>query len=302
MDLLIRNIAKVGRADITADSITVIAGYNGSGKTAVSKALYAMLLCSSSEASDKARIESSFSTLYGSQLITHGSAEGSRITLRNSSGEFSLAFSRDGLSLQSYYPIGRDMSTLYLRAPSRWSSLSPDALDSALLRPLLSERTPLITAADELLGKFSSGSIEERNGSLYYADDDYPGFLVDLPNASSGAVIMAVFRRLIENGTIHEGSMLIIDEPETNLHPEKQVMLARLFASLSSDYGIRFLISSHNIYFIRALEVALSEHSEERHRFYLMSQDDGSPLYHSEDATESMEKIYHELYSPLEDL
>ena len=43
MNLTLNNIAKVYQANIDIDGITVIAGYNGTGKSTISKSLYAML-------------------------------------------------------------------------------------------------------------------------------------------------------------------------------------------------------------------------------------------------------------------
>lgn len=49
-----------------------------------------------------------------------------------------------------------------------------------------------------------------------------------------------------------EGELLIIDEPELGLHPDNQILLARIFARLVNN-GIRLLISTHSDYIIREL-------------------------------------------------
>ncbi len=46
--------------------------------------------------------------------------------------------------------------------------------------------------------------------------------------------------------------MLIIDEPELNLHPDSQIILTRIFAQLLNR-GFRLLISTHSDYIIREL-------------------------------------------------
>ncbi|KAA6341220.1 hypothetical protein EZS27_010965 [termite gut metagenome] len=46
--------------------------------------------------------------------------------------------------------------------------------------------------------------------------------------------------------------LLIIDEPELGLHPDNQILLARIFARLINS-GIRLLISTHSDYVIREL-------------------------------------------------
>ena len=47
-----------------------------------------------------------------------------------------------------------------------------------------------------------------------------------------------------------KGDMIIIDEPEMNLHPDNQIILTRLFAKLMRN-GFRLLISTHSDYIIR---------------------------------------------------
>lgn len=303
MELFLKRIAKVGAADIVIDSITVVAGYNGSGKTTISKALYGMLQCSSSDEMDKAFIASEIARLYSTQAITHSYGDNtSEISLRKGKNVLSFSLSEDGLAVNSYYPIGKDGNSLYFRAPSRWIDSDAEELKRALYRPSLNEKTALMESYKGMLEKYAKGTIKEHKGRLFYVDDDYPDFYIELSNASSGAIILAEIGRLIDNGSIKEGTTLIIDEPETNLHPEKQVALARIIVSLAVGHQIKFLLSSHNIYFIRALEVALAEEQEEMHRFYMMKQSDESHLYSSVDVTDDLEQIYHELYQPLEDL
>lgn len=47
-----------------------------------------------------------------------------------------------------------------------------------------------------------------------------------------------------------KGDLIIIDEPEMNLHPDSQILLAKVFAKLINN-GFRLLISTHSDYIIR---------------------------------------------------
>lgn len=47
-----------------------------------------------------------------------------------------------------------------------------------------------------------------------------------------------------------ENDLLIIDEPEMNLHPDSQILLARIFAQLVNK-GLRLVVSTHSDYIIR---------------------------------------------------
>lgn len=49
-----------------------------------------------------------------------------------------------------------------------------------------------------------------------------------------------------------KNDLIIIDEPELNLHPDNQIIIARIFARLINE-GFRLLISTHSDYIIREL-------------------------------------------------
>jgi len=49
-----------------------------------------------------------------------------------------------------------------------------------------------------------------------------------------------------------KGQLLIIDEPELNLHPKIQIQIARLLASLS-NIGIKVMITSHSDYIVKEI-------------------------------------------------
>lgn len=49
-----------------------------------------------------------------------------------------------------------------------------------------------------------------------------------------------------------ENDLIIIDEPELNLHPDSQILLSRMFGKMINQ-GLRLLISTHSDYIIREL-------------------------------------------------
>lgn len=61
-----------------------------------------------------------------------------------------------------------------------------------------------------------------------------------------------------------ENDLIIIDEPEINLHPDNQIILTKLFARLINN-GFRLLISTHSDYIVRELNnlIMLSSTKEE---------------------------------------
>jgi len=59
-----------------------------------------------------------------------------------------------------------------------------------------------------------------------------------------------------------ENDLIIIDEPELNLHPDNQILLARVFSRMINA-GLRLLISTHSDYIIRELNNLIMLSSEE---------------------------------------
>ena len=73
------------------------------------------------------------------------------------------------------------------------------------------------------------------------------------------AVMLPQNRRMLPMERV--GKIIIIEEPEQNLHPMLQSKLADLFYSLNKDYGFRFIIETHSEYLIRKTQVLIaSEH------------------------------------------
>lgn len=54
-----------------------------------------------------------------------------------------------------------------------------------------------------------------------------------------------------------KGDLIIIDEPEMNLHPDAQVLLTRVFARLMNN-GLNLLVSTHSDYIVRELSNLIS--------------------------------------------
>ena len=118
----------------------------------------------------------------------------------------------------------------------------------------------------ELLGKFA-----DIIGGAYNVDRS--GELRFLPKGKRPRLTMgessSSVRSMLDIGfylrhAAEVGDLLIIDEPELNLHPENQRRIARLFASLA-NLGIKIFITTHSDYIVKELNTLIMLNHDEPH-------------------------------------
>lgn len=123
-------------------------------------------------------------------------------------------------------------------------------------------------------------------------------------NVSTGVKALALLEYALRIGTIRENDILILDEPEINLHPEWQMIYAGALVHLQKDCGIRILLTTHSPYFIRAIECYTDiEGQMERLNVY-RAMDDGEGIsFENLSFSEfGMTSLYDDLSAPLDTL
>ena len=153
-----------------------------------------------------------------------------------------------------------------------------------------------------IINEVTHGRLKGDNFSNIMFYDEKTSSNVEIANVSAGIKIFVVIQRLLENGSLKAGDVLLIDEPEVNLHPEWQIVFAEILVRLYKELGIIIYLNSHSPYFIRAIEIKLAENDiGDKGRFYL-THEVGNDLYEVNDVTDNKEAIYELLYKPLEEL
>lgn len=155
-----------------------------------------------------------------------------------------------------------------------------------------------IDIVNEIFNEVLQGELYVNSGTIEYKEE-FIDESIKIGNVASGMKLFLILQRLIANGSLRENSWVLIDEPESNLHPDWHLKLAEILVLLKIKMNIRILISSHSPYFMRALEVKMADYGiKEAGRFYLMEEENG--MYNTKDVTECTEMIYKQLYKPLE--
>ena len=122
---------------------------------------------------------------------------------------------------------------------------------------------------------------------------------LSLDSLSSGMKTFYLIKSLIDNGTIVENGILILDEPEVHLHPDWQVTLAEVIVLLQREMGLHILINTHSPYFLRAIEVFSGKYDTEDVVKYYLSYNEGDNAK-MKDVTFNISEIYKVLSDPLQ--
>lgn len=161
------------------------------------------------------------------------------------------------------------------------------------------------------LGLFSLDMSNSFNlGNTYkgkmYFDTEKKNFFLDKGNYSvsanniaSGVKSMGVLDMLIEMGYVRDGTLLILDEPETNLHPKWQIEYAKIICKLASQ-GAKILITTHSPYMVEALKGFIDK-SGAQGNFYLAGRSQDNEIEYI-NATLNISPIIRVLSEPLASL
>jgi predicted ATP-dependent endonuclease of OLD family len=119
----------------------------------------------------------------------------------------------------------------------------------------------------EILKKFTditggSYKLEKKSAEVYYIPTSGKKQKLTLAETSSCARSLLDLSYYLRH-VAEEGDMLIIDEPEMNLHPENQRKLARLLSSLV-NIGLKIYMTTHSDYIVKELSTLIVLKQESR--------------------------------------
>jgi energy-coupling factor transporter ATP-binding protein EcfA2 len=144
------------------------------------------------------------------------------------------------------------------------------------------------------------GYSKKSNDFVYYKNIGGKNHLIKSANTATGIKSFGLLQLLMRTDFLNERHLLIIDEPESNLHPEWQLKYAEILAKLSK-YGVPLLITTHSPYIVQALRVfSKKEGITDKTKFYLADKVDN--LSEIIDVTDDLNKIFLKLSKPFEEL
>jgi len=108
-----------------------------------------------------------------------------------------------------------------------------------------------------------------------YSENDFKfkrsdGAMFNLLDVATGIKSFSILQVLLKNGSLTDKTLLIIDEPESNLHPQWIIEYARIIVMLNKILGIKFFLATHNPDMVSAIRyISEKEETLEAVNFYL---------------------------------
>lgn len=189
-----------------------------------------------------------------------------------------------------YYPFYRIKNSRHEQSLMR--KLRTDkssASDKLIIDEKLSDIFKVISEAD------NGDLVLDSNSNWIFRKNDSTD--LELNNLSMGLKTFVIIKALLLNGSIEDNGTLILDEPEIHLHPEWQILLARIIVLLQKNFGLHILVNTHSPYFMRAIEVySANNNIADRCRYYQTENTDDGAI--AKDVTMSTDDIYRKLSGP----
>ena len=138
-------------------------------------------------------------------------------------------------------------------------------------------------------------------GGEIYLDNEIGAYLrfknksgvnIYLEDAASGIQSLAVLYRLLYAGLLDNETMLILDEPESHLHPQWIVELAKILIKINKNLGTKLLIASHCPDLVSALYNLAQAYGVADIRFYQSFQEGEDGHYSFKDCGGEISDIF----------
>ena len=157
-------------------------------------------------------------------------------------------------------------------------------------------------------GEKFADALTDLMGGFFEFDESKSAFTfnmgpnsLDIINIASGYKQIGLIQLLLSNKSISDGTWLILDEPEVNLHPGMQIELAKLLVQIAKELNVNIYLNSHSPFIIEAMEVfSKKEKIEDEISFFLTdSIDDNENKFNLFEVNrDKLNKIYDNLADP----
>ena len=131
-----------------------------------------------------------------------------------------------------------------------------------------------------------------------YSTDDFKfkrddGSIFNLIDVATGIKSFSIIQMLLKNGSLTDKTLLILDEPESNLHPQWIIEYARIIVLLNKELGVKFFIATHNPDMVSAIRyISEKESILSKVNFYLAEKSKESFKYNFKFLNKEIDPIF----------
>ena len=109
----------------------------------------------------------------------------------------------------------------------------------------------------KIIKRAYTGNTVIDNGRYFYIEN---GKKIDFRNLSGGLKSFALIERMLAIGVLKKEDILILDNPETYLHSEWQIIYAELIVILQKHFDLTILIVTHSFQFLESLNFFMKKY------------------------------------------
>lgn len=277
-----------------SDGINVIIGENGVGKTSLLKMIYAATQWSNQQ-TEPERIKKLLH-FFSDHLKDNDALKNSEhkeyyCAFRVSNGEHKFEYSIShnnafdssawmNLNIASVFIPTTEMLSHakgFLAMNQKYSMPFDGTQVDIIMNASLPETNEVTSTMYEILKILENaihGKVVQENDVFYVVKED--GRKVDFSLEAEGFRKFGLLWKLVRNGLLEPGSILLWDEPEANLNPELYPILADVLLKLQEN-RVQIFLATHSYNFAKYLEILRKEpRSVMFHNLYLDTSDKGS--------------------------
>lgn len=254
------------------DGINVLIGENGVGKTTILKMIYAATQWSikkTDQGKTRNFLQFFSNNLKDTDALKNAANKEDYSYYKVSDGKhtFEESFSHNGilnyedwlgLNIQSVYIPATEMlshSKGFLALNQKYNMPFDGTQNDIIVNASLPETREVSPAMNGILEKISDaidGTVIQEDDTFYVLKKD--GRKIDFSLEAEGLRKLGLLWKLIRNGLLEQGTVLLWDEPEANLNPELYPLVADILLQLQKN-GVQIFVATHSYNFAKYLEI-----------------------------------------------
>lgn len=170
-------------------------------------------------------------------------------------------------------------NAIYIDSPMLFfSAISSNQHWVDLFTSLKKERKNGSNIADLINKQIIQGEVSAEDATYRAGDFKFQradGEIFNLLDVATGVKSFAILQLLLKNGSINDKTLLIIDEPESHLHPQWIIEYARIIVLLNKHIGVKFFLATHNPDMVSAIRyISEKEGTLDKVNYYLAETSD----------------------------